>query len=160
MIQLMMKKKLKDVSIRTLNLEKVIFAPLWDLVRINKYAIRKNTEGFARFIESKGEEVKRKGVVIACDNRRNSQFFCEEASKVLATHDIHVYLFKYLRTTPKLSFTVRYLGAQCGINITASHNPPEYNGYKIYNEYGCQSVLRDTDVIIKYIQSVEDVLGV
>ena len=128
--------------------------------KLNKYTIRKNTEGFARFIESKGEEAKKKGVVIDCDNRRNSQFFCEEAAKVLATHDIHVYLFESLRTTPELSFAVRYLGAQGGINITASHNPPEYNGYKTYDEYGCQSVLRDTDVIIKYIQSVEDVLGV
>lgn len=128
--------------------------------KLNKYTIRKNTEGFARFIESKGEEAKKKGVVIACDNRRNSQFFCEEAAKVLASHDIHVYLFESLRTTPELSFAVRYLGAQGGINITASHNPPEYNGYKTYDEYGCQSVLRDTDVIIKYIQEVEDVLGV
>lgn len=128
--------------------------------KLNKYTIRKNTEGFARFIEAKGGDAKKKGVVIACDNRRNSQFFCEEAAKVLATHDIHVYLFESLRTTPELSFAVCYLGAQGGINITASHNPPEYNGYKTYDEYGCQSVLRDTDVIIKYIQSVEDVLGV
>lgn len=102
--------------------------------KLNKYTIRKNTEGFARFIESKGEEAKKKGVVIACDNRRNSQFFCEEAAKVLATHDIHVYLFESLRTTPELSFAVRYLNAQGGINITASHNPPEYNGYKTYDE--------------------------
>lgn len=80
--------------------------------KLNKYTIRKNTEGFARFIESKGEDAKKKGVVIACDNRRNSQFFCEEAAKVLATHDIHVYLFESLRTTPELSFAVRYLGAQ------------------------------------------------
>lgn len=79
--------------------------------KLNKYTIRKNTEGFARFIESKGEEAKRKGVVIACDNRRNSQFFCEEVAKVLATHDIHVYLFERLRTTPELSLAVRYLGA-------------------------------------------------
>ena len=128
--------------------------------KLNKYTIRKNTEGFARFIESKGEEARRKGIVIACDNRRNSQFFCKEAAKVLATHNIRVYLFESLRTTPELSFAVRYLGAQGGINITASHNPPEYNGYKTYDEYGCQSVLRDTDVIIKYIQGVEDVLGV
>ena len=128
--------------------------------KLNKYTIRKNTEGFARFIESKGEEAKRKGIVIACDNRRNSQFFCEEAAKVLASHDIHVYLFESLRTTPELSFAVRHLKAAGGINITASHNPPEYNGYKTYDEYGCQSVPRDTDVIIKYIQGVEDVLGV
>lgn len=128
--------------------------------KLNKYTIRKNTEGFARFIESKGEEAKRKGVVITCDNRRNSQFFCEEAAKVLASHDIHVYLFESLRTTPELSFAVRHLKATGGISITASHNPPEYNGYKTYDEYGCQSVPRDTDVIIKYIQAVEDVLGV
>lgn len=128
--------------------------------RLNKYTIRRNTEGVARFIEAQGEYAKRRGVVIACDNRRNSQFFCEEAAKVLATHDIHVYLFESLRSTPELSFAVRYLGAQGGINITASHNPPDYNGYKTYDEYGCQSVPRDTDVIINYINEVEDVLAV
>ena len=107
--------------------------------KLNKYTIRKNTERFARFIESKGPEAKKKGVVIACDNRRYSQFFCEEAAKVLATHDIHVYLFESLRATPELSFAVRYLGAQGGINIIAFHNLPEYNGYKTYDEHGCQS---------------------
>lgn len=128
--------------------------------RLNRYTIRKNTEGFAGFIESKGKDAGKKGVVIACDNRRNSRLFSEEAAKVLAAHGIHVYLFDSLRPTPELSFAVRYLKAQGGINITASHNPPEYNGFKTYDENGCQSVLRDTDVIIRYINEVEDVLGV
>lgn len=128
--------------------------------RLNKYTIRKNSEGFARFIESKGTEAKNKGVVIAYDNRFNSKEFAYEAALVLAGHDIHVYLFESLRPTPELSFAVRYLKAQGGIVITASHNPPEYNGFKTYDEYGCQSVLRDTDVIIKYIQSVEDILKI
>ena len=128
--------------------------------KLNKYTIRKNTEGFARFIEAQGEDAKKQGVVIACDNRNHSQEFCEEAAKVLATHDIHVYLFESLRTTPELSFAVRYLHAAGGINVTASHNPPEYNGYKTYDHHGCQSVPRDTDVIIKYIEGVEDLLDI
>lgn len=128
--------------------------------RLNVYTIRKNTEGFARFIESKGIEAKKKGVVIAYDNRRNSKIFSEEAARVLATHEIHVYLFEKLTATPELSFAIRYLQAQGGINITASHNPAEYNGYKTYDEYGCQSVLRDTNLIIDYIRGVDDVLEV
>lgn len=128
--------------------------------KLNEYTIRKNTEGYARFIESKGEGAKKHGVVIAYDNRNHSDDFALVAAKVLATHDIKVYLFESLRTTPELSFAVRYLNAYGGIVITASHNPPEYNGYKTYDYHGCQSVLRDTDVIIEYIKGVEDLLAI
>lgn len=128
--------------------------------RLNKYTIRKNTEGYARYIESFGNETKRHGVVIAYDNRANSREFALEAAKVLSAHKIHVFLFDDLRPTPELSFAIRYLGAFGGIVITASHNPPEYNGYKIYNTDGCQCVPRETDVIIKYIKKVYDPLSI
>ena len=128
--------------------------------KLNEYTIRKNTEGYARFIDSKGEEAKKRGVVIAYDNRNHSDEFALVSAKVLATHDITVYLFDSLRTTPELSFAVRHLQAYGGIVITASHNPPEYNGYKTYDYHGCQSVLRDTDVIIEYIKGVEDLLDI
>lgn len=128
--------------------------------RLNIYTIRKNTEGFARFIESRGKDSKDKGIVIAYDNRNHSQEFAMETAKVLASHDIEVYLFESLRPTPELSFAIRYLHAQGGIVITASHNPPEYNGYKTYDNHGCQSVPRDTDVIIEYINGVEDILNI
>lgn len=128
--------------------------------RLNIYTIRKNTEGYARYIEAQGEEARSQGVVIAYDNRNNSKEFAQEAAKVLATHGIAVYLFCDLRTTPELSFAVRYYKAFGGIVITASHNPPEYNGYKIYDRYGCQCVPRDTDVIIEYIKNVKDILDI
>lgn len=126
--------------------------------RLNIYTIRKNTEGYARYIEDYGN--KDAGVVITYDNRLHSKEFALEAAKVLVSHDIKVYLFDDLRPTPELSFAVRYLKCTGGIVITASHNPPEYNGYKIYDHHGCQCVPRDTDVIIDYIKKVEDLLSI
>lgn len=128
--------------------------------RLNIYTIRKNTEGYARWIDTKGEEAKAKGVVVAYDNRHMSKEFAAETAKVLAKHHIKSYVFDSLRPTPELSFAIRELGAFGGVVITASHNPPKYNGYKIYDETGCQCVLRYTDQIIKYINSVEDELTV
>ena len=128
--------------------------------RLNIYTIRKNTEGYARWIDQQDLESKEKGVVIAHDNRFMSKEFAYETAKVLANHKIKTYLFSSLRTTPELSFAVRYLKAFGGIVITASHNPPEYNGYKIYDETGCQCVLRYTDEIIKYIDTIENELDV
>lgn len=126
--------------------------------RLNIYTIRKNTEGYAKYIENHGN--KGAGIVIAYDNRLHSKEFAYEAAKVLVTHDITVYLFEDLRPTPELSFAVRYLGCSGGIVITASHNPPEYNGYKIYDHYGCQCVPRDTDIITNYIKKVKDLLTI
>lgn len=128
--------------------------------RLNLYTIRKNTEGYARYIESFGKVAKKKGVAIAYDNRLNSKEFALEASKILASHQINVYLFDSLRPTPELSYAVRYLKCFGGIVITASHNPPKYNGYKIYDSNGCQCVPRDTDVIIRYIKEVGNSLYV
>ncbi len=124
--------------------------------KLNIYTIRKNTEGYARYVNDQNG----KAVVIAYDNRHNSDKFALEAAKVLSSHGIMVYLFDTLRPTPELSFAVRYLKAFGGIVITASHNPPEYNGYKIYDKYGCQCVLRDTNKIAKYIESVDDLLSI
>lgn len=126
--------------------------------RLNLYTIRKCAEGYARYIEFCGSISKRSGVVIAYDNRNHSKEFAEESAKILSLHGIKTYLFDSLRPTPELSFAVRELHAFGGIVVTASHNPKEYNGYKIYDKYGCQCVPRDTDVIIKFMNEVDDYL--
>lgn len=90
--------------------------------RMNIYTIRKASEGLARYIESFGEEAKRRGVVIAYDSRHKSPQFAMEAAKTIATHGIQTYVFDELRPTPELSFAVRYLNAFSGVVITASHN--------------------------------------
>ena len=107
--------------------------------RMNRYTVRKATLGFAQYLKQYGgAETAKKGVVIAHDNRRMSREFCLETAGVLAAEGIRTYIFDDLRTTPQLSFTVRHLGAAGGVVITASHNPPEYNGYKLYDAEGCQ----------------------
>ena len=104
--------------------------------RMNIYTVRKATQGLANYIISqKGQE---KGVAIAFDSRRMSPEFADEAACCLAANGIKAYVFESLRPTPELSFAVRELGCISGINITASHNPPEYNGYKVYWEDGAQ----------------------
>ena len=124
--------------------------------RLNIYTIRKNTEGYARYIKDKGGA----SVVIAFDNRHHSKEFAEETAKVLSGHGIAVFLFENLRPTPELSFAVRHLRAFGGVVITASHNPPEYNGYKIYDSHGCQCVPEVTDEIIRYIRHAGDALEI
>lgn len=106
--------------------------------RMNKYVIRKLTQGLADTIKEHGEEACDRGVVIAYDSRRYSAKFALETALVLAGNRIKAYLFESLRPTPELSFAVRSLKAIAGVNITASHNPKEYNGYKVYWEDGGQ----------------------
>jgi len=106
--------------------------------RMNKYVIRKLTQGLADTIKTQGQDACRQGVVIAHDSRRYSAEFALETALVLATNGIKAYLFEDLRPTPELSFAVRFLHTIAGINITASHNPKEYNGYKVYWEDGGQ----------------------
>src|SRR5690606_36347097 len=106
--------------------------------RMNIYTVRKAAGGLARYIEEQGHIAKSRGVVIAYDSRHKSKDFAMEAAKVLGHHGIQVYVFESLRTTPELSFAVRFLHAFSGIVITASHNPPEYNGFKVYGEDGAQ----------------------
>ena len=128
--------------------------------RINKYIIRKTTQGFAEYIKSFGAEACKRGVVIAHDNRRFSISFCLETAGVLAANGIQAYIFDSLRPTPELSFAVRELGAFGGVVITASHNPPEYNGYKLYDERGCQLVGESNDRVVDEVNKITDALAV
>ena len=125
--------------------------------RINKYTVRRATFGLANYILEKcGEEGKSKGVVIAYDSRYKSEEFCIEAAKTLAACGIKTYIFDSLRPTPQLSFAVRHLGCVAGIVITASHNPPEYNGYKVYWTDGGQVCPDIAKEIITEVNKIED----
>ncbi|MFS0904265.1 phospho-sugar mutase [Priestia aryabhattai] len=128
--------------------------------RLNLYMIRKATEGLANYIEENGEKAKKRGVVVAYDSRHKSPEFALEVAKVLGQHDIKTYIFEELRPTPELSFAVRHLGAFAGIVITASHNPPEYNGYKVYGEDGGQIPPEVADTIISYVNAVKNELTI
>ncbi|KYD13274.1 phospho-sugar mutase [Caldibacillus debilis] len=128
--------------------------------RINIYTVRKASEGLARFLlASGGEEKAKQGVVIAYDSRRKSREFALETAKTVGKHGIKAYVFESLRPTPELSFAVRYLHAAAGVVITASHNPPEYNGYKVYGEDGGQLTPKAADELIRYVYEVEDELS-
>ncbi|MDP9724749.1 phosphoglucomutase [Priestia aryabhattai] len=128
--------------------------------RLNVYMVRKATEGLACYIEESGEEAKKKGVVVAYDSRHKSPEFALEVAKVLGQHGIKTYVFDELRPTPELSYAVRYLNAFAGIVITASHNPPEYNGYKVYGEDGGQLPPAAADKIITHMNCVENELSI
>ncbi|MEC1742472.1 phospho-sugar mutase [Schinkia azotoformans] len=128
--------------------------------RMNVYTIRKAAEGLARYIEANGEEAKARGVVIAYDCRHKSPEFAMEAAKTLGFHGIQTYIFDELRPTPELSFAVRYLHAYSGIVITASHNPPEYNGFKVYGNDGCQLPPAAADRVIEKVNEVENELTI
>ena len=104
--------------------------------RMNIYVVRRATQGLANYILKQGKKDNR--VAIAYDSRHMSPEFADESARVLAANGITAYKFESLRPTPELSFAVRELGCIAGINITASHNPPEYNGYKVYWEDGAQ----------------------
>lgn len=126
--------------------------------RLNLYTIRKAAEGLAKYISEQGELAKSRGVVIAYDSRHKSPEFALEVAKTIGKHGIKSYLFDELRPTPILSFAVRYLLAFSGVVITASHNPPEYNGFKVYGEDGGQIPPEAANTIIKYINAVDDEL--
>ncbi|MCM3550065.1 phospho-sugar mutase [Alkalihalobacillus clausii] len=128
--------------------------------RMNTYTVRKAAEGLARFIEKRGETAKSKGVAIAFDSRHKSAKFAHEAAITLGAHGIKAYVFESLRPTPELSFAVRYLGAEAGIVITASHNPPEYNGFKVYGADGCQFPPAPAEELVACVQSIEDELAI
>ncbi|MED3973215.1 phospho-sugar mutase [Priestia megaterium] len=128
--------------------------------RLNVYMVRIATEGLACYIEESGEEATKKGVVVAYDSRHKSPEFALEVAKVLGRHGIKTYVFDELRPTPELSYAVRYLNAFAGIVITASHNPPEYNGYKVYGEDGGQLPPAAADNIISHINRVENELSI
>lgn len=119
--------------------------------RMNKYNVRRATKGLADFLKERPEEAKR-GVVIAYDSRRFSAEFAKETALVLCAEGVKAYLFDALRPVPILSYAVRHLGAIAGIVITASHNPPEYNGYKVYGEDGAQVAPEVAAGITKWIR--------
>ena len=128
--------------------------------RINLFTIGWVTEGLARLIDEKGSEAQKRGVVISFDSRYHSRDFAEHAARVLGAHGIHVYLFDDLRPTPELSYAVRYLHTFAGINITASHNAKQYNGYKVYGEDGAQMGPDDADRVFDYAQKITDIFQV
>lgn len=128
--------------------------------RMNIFTIRQATEGLARFMDTQDDQTKKRGVAIAYDSRHMSPEFAMEAAQTLAAHDIPSYVFESLRPTPELSFAVRHLNAFTGIMITASHNPAEYNGYKVYGEDGGQMPPEDADALTKFVRSVDNPLEV
>lgn len=128
--------------------------------RMNIYTVRQATEGLAQFIEKRGTDAKDKGVAIAYDSRRFSKAFALEAAKTLGHHQIKSYVFKDLRPTPELSFAVRHLNAEAGIMITASHNPPEYNGYKVYGSDGAQMLPKQAKELTDLVNQIENPLDI
>ncbi|MEG1291736.1 MAG: phospho-sugar mutase [Lachnospiraceae bacterium] len=126
--------------------------------RMNIYTVRKATQGLANYIISVDKQAK--GVAIAYDSRRMSPEFADEAALCLGANGIKAYVFESLRPTPELSYAVRKLGCVAGINITASHNPPEYNGYKVYWEDGAQITPPHDKGIMDEVQKVTDVASV
>ncbi len=127
--------------------------------RMNIYIVAKATLGFGRYL-AKFPNAYKRGLAISHDNRHQSKEFARISAEVLATLGYHVYLFEDLRPTPELSFAVRHFGCVGGIMITASHNPKEYNGYKIYDESGCQLVPKDADQVIAEIEKIDDYFSI
>ncbi len=141
----------KELEFGTAGLRGIIGA---GLNRLNMYTVRKATQGLANYIVQKGAQDR--GVAVAYDSRRMSPEFADEAALCLAANGIKAYVFESLRPTPELSFAVRKLGCIAGINITASHNPPEYNGYKVYWEDGAQITPPHDKGIMDEVQRVTD----
>ena len=130
------------------------------LHQMNVHVIRWATQGFASVIAAEGEEAKRRGVAICMDCRNHSMEFAHAAAEVCAANGIHVRIFESLRPTPELSFAVREYGCQAGINVTASHNPKEYNGYKVYWSDGAQLPPQHADAIARALEQIDIFSGV
>ncbi|WP_124058227.1 phospho-sugar mutase [Vaginisenegalia massiliensis] len=130
------------------------------LNRMNRYTVRQATEGLAQWICQNGETAKQRGVAIAYDSRHGSADFAMEAALVLGFHGIKSYVYESLRPTPVLSFAVRHLQTYAGIMITASHNPAEYNGYKVYGADGGQMPPEEASQVTAHIRQVTDPLTV
>ena len=130
------------------------------LHQMNVHVIRWATQGFADVIAAEGDEAKQKGVAICMDCRVNSMAFARAAAEVCAANGIRVRIFESLRPTPELSFAVRYYGCQAGINVTASHNPKEYNGYKVYWADGAQLPPQHASAIAARLEQIDIFTGV
>ena len=128
--------------------------------RMNIYTVRQATEGLAVLMDSLGDEVKQRGVSISYDSRHHSREFAHDCTRVLGAHGIQTYIYDNVRPTPELSFAVRYNHSYAGIMITASHNPKEYNGYKIYGEDGGQMPPKESDMITGYIRQIKDIFNI
>ena len=126
--------------------------------RMNKYTVGKATAGLGKYLlDTYGAEAcKNRGVVIGYDTRNNSEFFSRTAANVLSGMGIRVYLHAHARPTPQLSFSVKFWNALAGVVVTASHNPKEYNGYKVYDEFGCQLVPWQAKQVISYVDAITD----
>ena len=127
--------------------------------RMNIYTVRKANMGFAKYVANLPEG-KESGVAISYDNRHMSYRFAIESAKILAKFGIKSYIMESLRPTPELSFAVRYLKCAGGIMITASHNPKEYNGYKVYDDTGCQLIPEWGDIVVDYVNEIDDELEI
>ena len=128
--------------------------------RLNIYNLRRINYGFAQYLLDTYPDAKERGIVIAHDNRHMSDEFTMASAEVLNSFGIKVYLFKELAPTPQLSYAVRHLNAAGGIVITASHNPPAYNGYKLYNDLGCQLIPSESEKVIGYVDSLPSALEI
>lgn len=127
---------------------------------MNVYTVRRATQGLAEYVKSLGAAAMKRGVVISYDTRRKSEEFARASAGVLAANGIAAYVFDDVHPVPMLSYAVRKLGTVAGIMITASHNPKEYNGYKVYGEDGAQMSPEATDVVVSYIEKITDYFSV
>ena len=127
---------------------------------MNVYTVRRATQGLAEYVKSLGASAMKRGVVISYDTRRKSEEFARASAGVLAANGIAAYVFDDVHPVPMLSYAVRRLGTVAGIMITASHNPKEYNGYKVYGEDGAQMSPEATDVVVGYIEKITDYFSV
>ncbi len=126
---------------------------------MNVYVVRRATQGLAEYVKSLGESAKQRGVVISYDTRRMSYEFAFASAVVLASNGIKTYIFKDVHPVPMLSYSVRELNTVAGIMITASHNPKEYNGYKVYGEDGAQMSPEATAIVVKHISAIDSVFS-
>ncbi|MBR5490988.1 MAG: phospho-sugar mutase, partial [Oscillospiraceae bacterium] len=164
-------KELHDIRNDEKEIENRFFAPLdfgtaglrgtmkVGLHQMNIHIIRHATQAFANVILSEGEEAMAKGVIVCYDCRINSEVFAREAACVMAANGIRVRIFDALRPTPELSFAIRYYGAAAGINVTASHNPKEYNGYKVYWSDGAQLPPKQAAEIAQQMSEIDIFTG-
>ena len=164
-------KELHDIRNDEKEIENRFFAPLdfgtaglrgtmkVGLHHMNIHIIRHATQAFANVIAAEGDEAKEKGVIVCYDCRINSEVFAREAACVMAANGIRVRIFDALRPTPELSFAIRYYGAAAGLNITASHNPKEYNGYKVYWSDGAQLPPKQADGIAQQMAAIDIFTG-
>lgn len=147
----------KDLEFGTAGLRGVLGA---GSNRMNFYTVRRATQGLASYILQKGDEAAKRGVAISYDCRHFSEEFAWAAASVLAANGIHVYIYAEMEPTPALSFAVRHLHTTAGIMITASHNPAQYNGYKVYGEDGAQMNVADSAVVLSLIEQTDIFTGV